>query len=106
MSFGHNLKILREEKQLSQRALGELLGISGKVIVYYETGKRFPQEVETYVKFANFFKVSVDWLFDRTEIRSFLKNGEHIISIDSEGLSSEDIEKIKEYASLLKNKNK
>lgn len=106
MDFGSRIRKLREEKNLSQRELGLELNISGKVIGYYETNKRFPQEKETFLKFANYFNVSLDWLLGRTDIRSFKNDGSNILYIDVEGLSSEDIDKIKEYAHMLKNKNK
>jgi len=106
MDFGSKLKKLREEKGISQRELGLELNISGKVIGYYETNKRFPQEKETLIKFADYFNVSIDWLVGRTEIRSFKNDGSNILHLEIDGLSKEDTEKIKEYASLLKDKRK
>ncbi|RCX18906.1 helix-turn-helix protein [Anaerobacterium chartisolvens] len=106
MDFAEKIKKLRKEKNLSQEELGKAIDIPYRVIGFYETNKRFPQEKETLIKFADFFNVSIDWLLGRTEIRSFSKDGSNIIYIDSEGLSQEDMDKIKEYASMLKNKGR
>lgn len=106
MDFAEKIKKMRKEKRLSQEQLGKALDIPYRVISFYECNKRFPQEKETLIKIADFFNVSIDWLLGRTEIRSFSKEGLNIICIDSEGLSQEDIDKIKEYASMLKNKSK
>lgn len=106
MDFAEKIKKLRKERKLSQEELGKILNIPYRVIGFYETNKRFPQEKETLIKFADFFNVSVDWLLGRTEVRSFSKDGSNIICIDSEGLSQEDINKIREYALMLRNKNK
>jgi len=106
MLFGDKLKLLREEKRISQRELGEKLGISDRVIGYYETNKRFPKDESALISIANFFSVSIDWLIGRTEIRSFKNDGSNILCLEIVGLSQEDIEKIREYATMLMSKNK
>ena len=44
MAFGDRLKSLRLEKGLSQRELGDLIGISDRVVGYYEANDRFPKD--------------------------------------------------------------
>lgn len=41
MLFGDRLKILREEKNITQIELGKALDISNRVIAYYESNDRF-----------------------------------------------------------------
>ena len=43
MDIGERIKKVRQEKGLSQKALGQLLGVSQQHIAQYETGKRKPK---------------------------------------------------------------
>ncbi|MCA9308203.1 MAG: helix-turn-helix transcriptional regulator [Patescibacteria group bacterium] len=42
MQLGNQIKIIRETNKLSQRRFGEKIGVSGKTISAYETGKCIP----------------------------------------------------------------
>lgn len=61
-----NLKLreLRKKQNLTQMALGELLGISHRNISKYETGLIMP-DIDTLISFADFFNVSLDYLVGR-----------------------------------------
>lgn len=102
MLFGDRLKLLREEKKITQIELGNILSISNRVLAYYESNDRFPKDQQTLVNFANYFEVSLDWLLGRSDIRSFKKDSSNVICIDVEGLSEDNLNKIKEYAAMLK----
>lgn len=45
MTFGTRLRMLREERHLSRRELGEKTGISPRVLGYYETDQRLVSAV-------------------------------------------------------------
>ncbi|WP_430885233.1 helix-turn-helix domain-containing protein [Fusibacter sp. JL216-2] len=62
--FGDKIKALREAKGLSQSDVGNAIGISSRVIGYYEANNRFPKEQRILVDLANLFNVSVDFLVD------------------------------------------
>ncbi|MBM7623658.1 helix-turn-helix domain-containing protein [Sporohalobacter salinus] len=62
------IKKLRKEKNISQRKLAKILGLSPSTIAMYETEKRKPDS-ETLQKIADFFDVSVDYLLGRTDQR-------------------------------------
>ena len=64
--FGVKLKELRIEKGLSQRKLGELLGVCNQTVSFWETGSREP-DLDALVKIADFFEVSVDFLLNRED---------------------------------------
>lgn len=64
--FGVKLKELRIEKGLSQRKLGELLGVCNQTVSFWETGSREP-DLDALVKIADFFEVSVDYLLNRED---------------------------------------
>ncbi len=67
--FGDRLKSLRKSSGYTQKELGEKLNVSGRVIGYYESNERFPDK-DTLTDIADFFKVSVDYLLGRTDIKN------------------------------------
>lgn len=71
--FGDRLKSLRKNSGYTQKELGEKLNVSGRVIGYYESNERFPDK-DTLTDIADFFKVSVDYLLGRTDIKNSSSN--------------------------------
>lgn len=55
------LKVLRKEKQLTQKDLADILEVSPKAISFYELGERQPSN-EMLLKLAKYFNVSTDYL--------------------------------------------
>ena len=70
MNFGEKLRMLREERNLTQTDLAGYLNLTKANISRYELGTRQPN-IETIYKIAEFFNVSIDWLFGRSIIRPF-----------------------------------
>ena len=66
--FSEVLKELRAEKKVSQKALGELLGISDRNIRFYESGEHRP-DFDGLLLLADYFDVSLDYLVGRTDNR-------------------------------------
>lgn len=65
MPYYHRIRDLREDKDLSQRQMGEILFCSQRVYSNYERGDiDIPTPV--LIKLANFHNVSVDYLLNRT----------------------------------------
>lgn len=62
--FCQRLQQLRKRKGLSQRALGELCGLSKSVIATYELDARMPS-AQSLIALADFFNVSTDYLLGR-----------------------------------------
>ena len=60
--FGKRLKKLREQAGLFQEAVAEAVGTSSRNIGYYENMDRRPNP-EMLIKLANFYNVSVDYLW-------------------------------------------
>lgn len=69
--LGERLMILREESGLTQEKLAELFKTKKATISRYETGTRDPK-LDTLIEFADFFKVSTDYLLGRTDNRKRL----------------------------------
>ncbi|MCO5424579.1 XRE family transcriptional regulator [Enterococcus faecalis] len=61
-----NIRSIREDKDVTQQQLAELLNISQNTYSQYETGK-IEWTASTLIKIADFFDVSVDYLLDRTK---------------------------------------
>jgi transcriptional regulator with XRE-family HTH domain len=63
------MKILRMEQKLTQYELAVILKISREAYSMYENEKRQPNH-ETLCMIADYYNVSLDYLFGRTNIRS------------------------------------
>lgn len=62
------IRELREDHDLTQREVAEMLGMSQKGYSKYETGTNdIPTAV--LIKLADFYKTSVDYLLGRTNLR-------------------------------------
>lgn len=59
--FGKVLKELRIERKISQRKLGEDLGVVNQTISFWESGSREP-DFDTLIKIAKYFNVSIGFL--------------------------------------------
>ena len=59
--FSERLKELRQEKNLSTRALAQAIGVSNSVISKWEKGQRVPS-IDNLYNLAVFFGVSSDFL--------------------------------------------
>jgi len=64
MDFGQRLRLLRENRGLTQKELGQILNVSESTIGMYERGEREPN-FETLEKIADYFEVQVDYLLGR-----------------------------------------
>jgi len=62
MLFGDRIKQLRNNADMTQAELGKLIGVSDRVLGYYEVNERFPRKQEVIARFAEVFNVSVDYL--------------------------------------------
>lgn len=104
-----SLKKLRKGNGLTQKSLGNIIGVSESAISLYESGKRQPDQ-ETLGKFASYFHVTVDYLLGRedepneTQKEPAVKDSEldpELISL-MESLSEEDFQRVKDFVAGLK----
>lgn len=72
ISFGRRLKSLRIEHGLSQRALGNVLSVSGVAITKLESGENAPS-FALLLNAADYFDVSIDYLVGRVDKREINK---------------------------------
>ncbi len=66
------IRDLREDRDLTQQKMGEILSCSQRVYSNYERGELdIPTEI--LVKLADFHNVSVDYILNRTDKKEFIK---------------------------------
>lgn len=63
-----NLKKLREDASISQKALAEAVGVSQQSVNKYENHNIEP-DIETLIRIADFFGTSVDYLIGHSTVR-------------------------------------
>lgn len=68
MNLGTAIKMLRQQRDLTQEQLAEYLNVSISAVSQWESGKTVP-DVSTLPVIADFFDVSLDNLFDRTSTK-------------------------------------
>lgn len=103
VSFGERLRELREENNMTQKQLGELLGVSGRQAGNYESNKQFLPDESSLLKIIKRFDVSADYLFGLTNVRNYKE-----IFSDFEvykNLSLESRNQLKGYMNYLATKN-
>lgn len=64
--FGERLKELRNDRKLTQQQLAKELNVSGNTVHSWETDKQEPS-MTTLLKLSNFFNVSLDYLFGKSD---------------------------------------
>ena len=65
-AFGERLKELRTAKGLTQKQLAEILSVSGNTVHCWESDKQEPS-MAALLKLSEYFEVSLDYLFGRSE---------------------------------------
>lgn len=66
MALYSRIRNLREDKDLTQTQMGEILSCSQRVYSNYERGD-IDIPTQTLIKIADFYNVSVDYLLERTD---------------------------------------
>lgn len=64
MQIGSRIRSLRELTGMQQQELCSILDIEQSTLANYESGRRIPND-EIKIKIANYFNVTLDYLFDR-----------------------------------------
>ena len=64
--IGKRLRALREGIRLTQVQMAQILGVQQSRINRFETGQSTPSP-EVFLKYANYFDVSMDYLYCRTD---------------------------------------
>ncbi|SDX65496.1 helix-turn-helix domain-containing protein [Paenibacillus sp. CF384] len=90
MNIGDRIAKLRDDRGWTQEQTAGLLGISRAALSHYEKNRREP-DTETLSKFADLFKVSVDYLVGRTNVPHITLDEPVREFVDQLELSEEDL---------------
>lgn len=91
MSVGFKIKKLREENNLSQSKLADLLGISQSELSKIENGKAKKIDIYFMIEISNYFNKSLDFF----TIKKSSDNHDHEFSIEkSSNIILEELKKI------------
>lgn len=66
--LGNNIRFLREESNLTQVALADILNVGNVAVSQYESGTRVPSD-DVKIRIADYFNVSLDYLLGRPQSR-------------------------------------
>lgn len=67
-----NLRSIREDKDIKQKDIAQVLNVSQNTYSQYETGV-ISLTAEVLIKLADYYGVSIDYLLDRTDDPSIPK---------------------------------
>lgn len=88
-----NLKTLRNEKKISQKAMADILGVSQQTISNYENSEIEP-DIDSLARIADYFDTSIDYLVGRAKLRGQTETSETF------ELSNDETRMLKQYRSL------
>ena len=61
-----NLRSIREDRDIKQKEIAQILNVSQNTYSQYETGV-IALTAEVLIKLSDYYKVSIDYLLDRTD---------------------------------------
>jgi transcriptional regulator with XRE-family HTH domain len=113
--IGQRIRQLRSEHKITQKELSDYLGLTPKMISFYELGQRTPPS-DIILKLAAKFNVSTDYLLGNdspagyyndpevAEIANEMKNnpGMRVLFDASKGLKKKSIEEVRRFIEFQK----
>ncbi|CEN87322.1 putative transcriptional regulator [[Clostridium] sordellii] len=104
--IGKRIKELRAQKDVTQKELADFIGLTPKMISFYEKEERFPPH-DIILKLSDFFDVSTDYLLGKSNVRD-IKSNDNLIVIkenekDVEELLEETMSQILDQKGLMLN---
>ncbi len=105
MAVYRRIRDAREDSDMKQREVAELLFINRSAYSNYENGSRtMPPEILS--KLADLFGTSTDYLMERTDEKAPYpkpkKSGDNVRYVDVSGLTDEEIEHIRNFVDDLR----
>ena len=83
--FGDILRELRRKNKLTQVDLSKILKVSAPTIALWETNKREP-DMQMIKNIANYFKVSINYLFEYNEDLIKIENGNLYLTDENQSI--------------------
>ena len=69
MTFSERLRSLREERNTTQKTLAAMLGVSPRMVSFYESGAHFPRDEQILICLADYFGVTTDYLLGYSNVK-------------------------------------
>lgn len=95
MLFAERIKELRENKEISQTQLADLMHISQSSISEYESGKQQPP-LSMLIQLSEFFDVNIDYLLGHSDIKISMEKLRQKLSTKSGCVTIDDFIRLKE----------
>lgn len=95
MKFSDNLRLLRTKHRLSQKEIGDIVGVTSQAVSKWENGIAEPDN-DSLLKLSNYFNVSTDYLLGKNneENQSIKYDNDLEKALFSKGKELNDEEKI------------
>lgn len=93
MSFGTNLKKIRQDNNLTQEELAKKINTSRSNIANYENDKNMPS-IDVLEKLSKLFNCSMDYLLGKSDVKNYDKDEQefhYAYHKEMEGLTDEEI---------------
>lgn len=107
--LGDTLKMLREEKGLTQASMAKNLNLSPSTIGMWEQNRRSPDS-ESLKNLSDFFNVSIDYLLGKSNYRNYTDDPKNTIALhsdkDYDDLPDEARDEINNFIEYVKQKYK
>ena len=100
MTFGQKIKKLRMEKEWTQSYVGKQIGVSDRVLGYYESDNRFPKDEKILKALASLYNVTVDYLLGESQHENGNKALIPVLGTVQAGIPIEAVEDIIDYEEL------
>lgn len=98
--FNENLKMARENKNMTQKEVADSIGVAKSTYSLYESGNREPN-VQTIKKIADTLNVSADDLLGLNEQPTTMA-----AHFDGDEYTEDELDEIRQFAAFVKNKRK
>ncbi len=89
MSFGNNLKKIRQEHDMTQEELAKKINTSRSNIANYENDKNMPS-IEVLNKLSEILNCSTDYLLGKSDIRNPEKKDNDLLDLASMGFNADN----------------
>lgn len=67
MKFGEKLAMCRKQANMTQKELGERIGVSARSIINYEVNGSYPKKREIYAKLSEVLNIDINYLLTEDE---------------------------------------
>jgi len=61
-AIGRRIRAARKSRRWTQKALGEVVGVTGQSVWYWETGRALPRTFGMLIRLCHALRRSADWL--------------------------------------------